>query len=86
MDRSVGLSDVEKRKFFILPGLGRPAPVQSLYQPRYSGSPFCRVKKKVMQVLVGLIDLKKLYQVLNGKITGEADSAKEDAASKYPDV
>jgi hypothetical protein len=38
-----GLDDVEKRKFFILPGLelrpfGRPARSQSLYRQRYPGS------------------------------------------------
>jgi hypothetical protein len=39
-----GLDDVEKRKFFTLPGLelrplGRPARCQSLYRLRYPSSP-----------------------------------------------
>jgi hypothetical protein len=43
VDLRAGLYDVEKRKSLILPGLelrplGRPAPSQSLYRLRYSGS------------------------------------------------
>jgi hypothetical protein len=38
-----GLNDVEKKKFFTLPGfelrpIGRPTRIQSLYQLRYPGS------------------------------------------------
>jgi hypothetical protein len=44
VDPRIGLDDVEKRKFFTLPGLklrplGRPARNQSLYRLRYPGSP-----------------------------------------------
>jgi hypothetical protein len=43
VDPRAGLDDVEKRKFFTLPGLelqplGRPARSQSLYRLRYPGS------------------------------------------------
>jgi hypothetical protein len=43
VDPRAGLDDVEKRKFFTLPGLelrhlGRPARSQSLYGLRYPGS------------------------------------------------
>jgi hypothetical protein len=45
VDPRVGLDDVEKRKFFTLPGLelrplGRPVRSQSLYRLSYPGSSF----------------------------------------------
>jgi hypothetical protein len=44
VDPGASLDDVEKRKFFTLPGLellslGRPARSQSLYRLSYPGSP-----------------------------------------------
>jgi hypothetical protein len=49
VDPRAGVDDVEKRKFFTLPGLelqplGRPARSQSLYRLRYPGSPNCSKK------------------------------------------
>jgi hypothetical protein len=53
------MDDVEKRKFFTLPGLelqplGRPASSQSLYRLSYPGSSllFGKVKGKVIPVQV----------------------------------
>jgi hypothetical protein len=53
MDPRAGLDDVEKRKFFTIPGLelrplGRPARSRSLYRLRYPGS-YYEALEKILQ-------------------------------------